>query len=566
MLASLRVRDLVLIENLDLELSQGFNVLTGETGAGKSILVEAIGLTLGSRGRVNLVRAGAQAAEVEALFDITDDEAVKQRLIDAGWDVGDELLVRRHIPVEGRSRCYVNGHQVPLTMLASISRGLAELSSQHEHHALADPATHLFSLDAFASLHSQRSKVARAYADVIDTTKELERLETQEERQTQRDELLRYQLDQLKGLDPRPAEEEELRSEREVLRSATKLLEAAQQGEESLYSSEGATCEMISRIALQLREAAVVDPDLSPLSEQLTEALVLVEDVADQLRRYVDAFDADPGRLEHIEDRLAMYARIRKMLGPGGDDLSVRLGEIEREILEIDNHDELVTQARSARDAAIAAAGEVATALSSRRRAAARKLARAFGQELSDLGMGQAKIEVRVEPAKGGEPSINGARLTDTGVDKVEFLIAPNPGEPAAPLQSIASGGELSRAALALKRALSGVGPVGTYVFDEADAGISGVVADMVGRKLREVSSHHQVLCVTHLPQVAALADAHFKVMKRQRSKRTVTEISRLDSDGRVEEIAAMISGSQVTPRSRAAAAELISAGEVTRS
>lgn len=565
MLASLRVRDLVLIESLDLELSQGFNTLTGETGAGKSILVEAIGLALGSRGKVNLVRAGARAAEVEALFDITDDDAVKQRLVDAGWEVADELLVRRYIPVEGRSRCYVNGHPVPLAMLASLAKGLAELSSQHEHHTLADASTHLFSLDAFASLISQRSNVSGAYTEVIETMKELDRLEALEAEHAQREELLRYQLDQLKGLDPRPGEEEELRKEREVVRSATKLLEVARRGEESLYSDEGAACEAISRIALQLREAASVDPNLSPLGDQLTEALALVEDVADQLRRYVDAFDADPGRLDAIEDRLAMYTKVRGMLGPGGQDLSTRLQEIEGAILELDNHDELVVQARSARDAAIATAGEVATVLSSKRRAAARNLARAFGRELSDLGMGQAKIEVRVEPAKGGEPSINGARLTETGVDKVEFLIAPNPGEPAAPLQSIASGGELSRAALALKRALAGVGPVGTYVFDEADAGISGVIADMVGRKLREVSSQHQVLCVTHLPQVAALADAHFKVTKRERSKRTVTEIKRLDHDGRVEEIAAMISGSKVTPRSRAAAAELIGAGEVTR-
>lgn len=552
----------MLIESLDLELHHGFNVLTGETGTGKSILVEAIGLALGSRGKANLVRAGAKAAEVEALFDITDDDDVKRRLSDAGWEIGDELLVRRYLPADGRSRSYLNGHPVPLTMLSSIARGLAELSSQHEHHTLADPTTHLFALDAFASLVARRYKVAAAFEEVMDATRELKRLQAREAERAQRVELLRYQLGHLKKLEPAAGEEEDLQREREVLHSAHKLLEAARAGEGALYSGEGAVCEVMSMVGERLREAAVIDASLSSVSDQVLEASAVVEDAADQLRRYADKFDADPERLELIDDRLALYSKLHRMLEPLEVDLSQRLQEIEGELDELDSHDELVSQAKTGLDAAIDRAGELARALSSKRKAAARKLARAFGSELSDLGMGKAKVEVRVEPAQGGEPSINGARLTETGVDRVEFLIAPNPGEPAAPLRSIASGGELSRAALALKRALAGVGPVGTYVFDEADAGISGAVADMVGRKIREVSGHHQVLCVTHLPQVAALADAHYCVSKRQRAKRTVTEIERLDSDGRVEEVAGMISGSRVTARARAAAAELIGAAE----
>ena len=561
MLAALRVRDLVLIEALDLELHHGFNVLTGETGAGKSVLVAAIGLALGSRGKAQLVRAGAAKAEVEALFDIGDEPEVQQRLQDAGWEVGDELLIRRVIAAEGRSRAHVNGHPVPQTMLAGLARGLAELSSQHEHHSLADPAAHLFALDAFAELIGERAAVSDAFDAVVEASAELERLQAREAERASRVELLRYQLEQLEQLGPEPGEEEELRRERDVLQSAQRLIETAGKGEVALYSGDGAVSEVIARVADNLRELASIDSSLAPVASQLDEAGALAEDVADQLRRYADRFDADPGRLPDIEDRLAAYQKLHRALEPAGADLSERRAQIEAELGELDSHDELVAKAREVRQAALQRAGDLAKALSKKRKTAARKLARAFGIELSDLGMGQAQIEVRVEPARGGEPEVDGARLSETGLDRVEFLIAPNPGEPAAPLRSIASGGELSRAALALKRALSGVGPVGTYVFDEADAGISGVIADMVGRKLREVAGHHQVLCVTHLPQVAALADAHFHVSKGRRGKRTVTTISQLDHDGRIEEIASMISGSQVTERSRAAAAELIGAG-----
>jgi DNA repair protein RecN (Recombination protein N) len=560
MLAALRVRDLVLIERLDLEFHRGFNVLTGETGAGKSVLVGAIGLVLGSRSKSQLVRAGATGAEVEALFDIGDEPAVQRRLARAGWDETEEFLVRRTIPAEGRARCFVNGHPVPLTLLQGLAQGLAELSSQHEHHSLADATHHLYALDAFAELEASRRRVTAAHRAVVEAMERLKELQAREAERAGRVELLRYQLEQLQVLDPQVGEEEQLRQEQRLLAAGHALLSAAREGEALLYSDDGALAEQVTKLAERLRSLGEVEPRLQEVARQLDEATALLEDGADQLRRYAEGFDADPGRLAFLEERLASYAKLRRMLGTTEQDLGQRRQELDQQWRELNSHDELVLEARGRYQDSLSGAGDVARRLSSQRKAAARKLARAFGRELADLGMGQARIEVRVEPAQGGEPAIDGARLTDTGVDRVEFLIAPNPGEPAGPLGGIASGGELSRAALALKRALSGVGPVGTYVFDEADAGISGAVADMVGRKLREVAQHHQVLCVTHLPQVAAFADAHFKVQKKSCGGRTVTEIVPLDLEGRVEEIARMISGSQVTERSRAAAAELIGA------
>lgn len=558
MLTALRVRDLVLIEALDLDLHGGFSVMTGETGAGKSILVGAIGLALGARGRAELVRAGAEAAEVEALFDVRDEPDVRRRLAEAGWEVSEEILVRRVLSKEGRSRCWVNGHPVPQAMLSELARGLAELSSQHEHHALADPGTHLFALDAFGKLDAKRAAVAEAHAAVVAAAAEVARLAALGAARADRLALLRHRQGELEALAPKRGEEADLRAEVAVLRGASRLLEAARGGEEALYSGEGAAVEVVASAAARLREAAEVDPTLGPVATQLQEAQALVEDAADQLRRYADRLEADPGRLAWVEDRLAAFQKLRRLLGEREADLVDLLEDLRRQATEIESHDELATEAARARDSAHAVAAELARALTAKRKATARTLAKAFQRELSDLGMGGARIEVSVAPAEPGEPSVDGARLSPTGVDRVEFLIAPNAGEPARPLARIASGGELSRAALALKRALAGVGPVGTSVFDEVDAGISGAVADMVGRKLLEVSRHHQVLSVTHLPQVAALADAHFKVVKAKRRDRTVTEVVRLDDEARVEEIARMISGSRVTERARAAAAELI--------
>lgn len=558
MLAALRVRDLVLIEELDLELHRGFNVLTGETGAGKSILVSAMGLALGARGRAQLVRSSATGAEVEALFDIGDEPSVIERLVQAGWEDVEELLVRRYIPVEGRARCHINGHPVTLAMLESLSQGLAELSSQHEHHTLTDPSTHLLSLDAFARLESRRGEVTEAHGKVMRAYDDVLSLRKREQEQTQRDELLRYQLEQLRALAPERFEEAELKERRNVLMSAQRIMEAVRGGEEALYSGEGAVCETVTKVSEQIRGISAVDGSLVDLTAQLEEACALLEDGAEQLRRYADGFDDDPERLAFIEERLADHAKVRRLLGSPDIDLAEKLDLLEEELESRGTHDQQVAQAQERYEHELARAGKLASALSARRKTAARKLAKAFGRELKDLGMGGAKIEVRVERAHGGQPSIDGAHLSPHGVDRVEFLIAPNPGEPAGPLRSIASGGELSRAALALKRALAGVGPVGTYIFDEVDAGISGAVADMVGRKLREVSQHHQVLCVTHLPQVAALADAHYRVSKVRHKKRTVTKIVELDKEGRIEEVARMISGSEVTERSRAAAAELI--------
>jgi DNA repair protein RecN (Recombination protein N) len=565
MLASLRVKDLVLIESLDLELHVGFNVLTGETGAGKSVLITAIGLALGERARAQLVRAGAPSAEVEALFEVRDEPSVRLRFAEAGWQVPDELLVRRVVSADGRSRCWVNGHAAPLSLVATLARGLAELSSQHEHHSLTDPATHLFSLDAFAGLDAARAEVTAAHGAVVAAMRDVEALVAAGVVRATRLEILRYQADQLARLEPKPGEEQELRGERDVLGSAARLIDAARGGEAELYGRDGAAVEVIAKVSDGLRRAASVDPALREVAAQLEEARVLVEDVADRLRRYADRFDADPRRLDEVEERLALYAKVRRTLGADADDLCERRARVEAELRTLDDHDALLAAAHEHARAALSRAGDVAARLSAQRKAAARKLAKAFARELADLGMGRAAIDVRVDPARGGEPQIDGAKLSETGIDRVEFLIAPNPGEPAAPLRSIASGGELSRAALALKRALAGVGPVGTYVFDEADAGISGAVADMVGRKLAEVARHHQVVCVTHLPQVAALADAHFRVAKAQAGNRTVTGIDLLDRAARIEEIAAMISGAMVTDRSRAAAAELLDARVSTR-
>jgi len=560
MLTALRIRDLVLIDHIDLELGPGFCVFTGETGAGKSVLVTAIGLALGSRGSPRLVRKGAATAEVEALFDLRDEPEVRRRLVELGLGDDEELLVKRTVSAQGRGTCRLNGHLAPVSMLARLATGLADVSSQHEHHALTDPSTPLFSLDAFAKLGDRRNTVTQAYRRVMAAQEELEALRNRREVSASRDRELQFLLEEARNLEPQPGEEEELRRQKEVLRSSASLLEAARTGERSLYSREGAVCERVSKVIDAVSDAAEIDSVLSPIAAQLQEGHALLEDAAFQLRQYSDRLDADPRRLAEIEDRLAAFARVRRVLAKPSDDLASTIDALESELSELTRLDEFVSEAESALSLVLATAAEHARVLTTKRKAAARRLARSFSKELRQLGMGQARVQVMVERAGPGEPSVDGARLTTTGADRVEFLIGPNPGEPARPLRQIASGGELSRAALALKRSLAGVGPVGTYIFDEIDAGISGAVADMVGRKLREVATHHQVLCVTHLPQVAAKSDSHFQVAKARKGRRTVTAVERLCEADRVEEVARMMSGSSVTEGARKAAAELMRA------
>jgi DNA repair protein RecN (Recombination protein N) len=560
MLTCLRVQNLAIIERIEVELGPGLTIVTGETGAGKSILIAALQLVLGARARPELVRTGCDEAEVEALFSVADADPVRGVL--AAFDLapdGDEVVLRRVVKANGRSRATVNGRLATLGQLREIGSCLVDISSQHEHTTLVDPATHLGYLDAFGGHDTDRAAVASAFGRARDAVRDAEAVRVGLERRGEREDLLRFRLAELERVDPSPGEVERLKAERDRLRHGERLVRAASAAAERI-DGDGGACARLSAAAGPLADAARHDPALVVLADRLDAAITELRDLAHDLARYGRGLDLDPDRLAAVEERAAALDRLLRRFG--GDEAAMHAfrADASAELAALEDLEAALVRARATVAAALEAAEFAAAGLSARRRAVSGQLAAAITAELADLGMGQARVEVEVAPLPAGGTDLvaGGARLSETGVDRVEFLIAPNPGEAPRPLARVASGGELSRSLLALKRVLSGLGPAGSYVFDEVDTGVGGAIAEAIGRKIAEVARHHQVLCITHQPQIAAFGQAHLHVSKEVRDGRTVSRARALRADERREEIARMLGGAVITDATRGAAAELL--------
>lgn len=562
MLTCLRVRSFAIIDELEVELEPGMNVVTGETGAGKSILIDALSLVLGGRARPEVVRTGAEQAEVEALFDVADDRAARQRVEATGVSVEEELVLRRVVQRSGRSRAYVNGRLASAGQLAELAAGLADISSQHEHHTLVDPRTHLTFLDAFAELDPLRAEVREAYDALRHVHTELHAQKGAAQTRVEREDFLRFQLQEIDGLGLQAGEEAVLAVERDRQRHAERLAQVTGSAEDALYASDEALCARIARIAGELEQVAALDPRLVPLTEQLAAAEAQLEEVARELGSYARGISLDRDRLQELEDRLDAISRLKRKYGGSVDAVFEHRERAAVQLRALETSEQRAGDLERALEEATARTAGLARKLSAARKKAAGKLALAVSRELASLSMGDAKVAVEVAQPEGnaGELCVDGARLAPTGIDHVEFLIATNRGEDPQPLHKIASGGELSRAMLALKRVLAGLGPAGLYVFDEVDAGVGGAVAEVIGRKLKDVAKHHQVICITHLPQIAVFADAHYYVSKNVEGGRTRSEIGRLRADEQRDEIARMLGGIKITDKTRAAAREMLRA------
>lgn len=560
MLTCLRVRNFAIIEELEVDLDAGLNIVTGETGAGKSILVDALQLVLGARGRPEVVRTDADAAEVEALFDLSNDIGTLNTLREQGLEVEGELVVRRVVSAAGRTRAYINGRLATLGQLREVTKGLADISSQHEFHSLTDARHHLTYLDAFADHESLVEEVGAAYAALVEAARRLEEVVSEERGRADREDLLRFQIGEIDALADVVGNEDTLIAERERLRHAESLGSAAGDAEARLYSADDAICSALARITTSVQHASSVDPKLGVLADQLKDALVQLEDAAGELGRYARDLSFDSVRLTQLEEQLDQLQRIKRKYGRNGSEILAHRDEAQKELDSLERYEERVDRCQREYDEALERATSIALSLRKKRQVAAKRLSKAISEELSSLGMGEAKVQVELAALEGGprELHVDGARLSPSGIDRAELLIAPNRGEEAKPLRKIASGGELSRSMLAIKRVLAGLGPASLYVFDEVDAGVGGAVAEVIGRKIHEVAQHSQVLCITHLPQISAYADAHYRVHKEIVGERTKSDIRLLSAPERLEEIARMLGGVQVTDQARAAAQQLI--------
>jgi DNA repair protein RecN (Recombination protein N) len=563
MLQSLRIRNLVIIEDLSVDFAPGLNLLTGETGTGKSIVVDAVGLAIGRRADRSLIRAGADRAIVEALFQVGSDSAVARWA--AERDMPDliedgQLVVRREVAATGGS-VKLNGSPCTQSMLAEVGALLLELHGQHEFRTLLSPERHLSLLDRFGDLGERLEVVGDRYRAVNEARRKLEELRRAAEGRADNVARLEAALREIDAVGPRSGELGELERERELLRNSAEVSGLVEEIVELAYEGERTAASLASTAARSARRLAEIDPTMAEVAARLVASSLEIQEAGAAVRDYRDSNDFNPQRLEEVEARRAALERLLLRFGETEDDVLERRSEMQDELARVRELDGAV--AEDERDLRRAEAEYVTEArlLGERRQRAARELAPAVEEQLSALALGKARFDVRLAAAVGERVQGEGDEtvpLTVRGGERGEFQLAANPGEPSRPLNRVASGGELSRVMLALHGAVDGAGDDRTIVFDEVDAGIGGRVANAVGARLARLARGNQVLCVTHLPQVAAFADWHLAVRKQVRGGRTSTAIEALDGERRVEELARMLGGRKVTPTSRKHAAELL--------
>jgi DNA repair protein RecN (Recombination protein N) len=557
MIKLLRIKNIALAADVELEPGDGLNLLTGETGAGKSILVDALGLLLGGRASADVIRTGEQHAVVEGAFE--SGEAARA-LTALGLPAdGDEVIIRREVQATGRGRATVNGALVPVATLKELAPRLGAIHGQHEPQGLLDPDTHIVLLDHHAGLTGQAEALLEPYRRLRAAEADLAALQRDRREAERRREMLEFQAAEIEKAALAPGEEEDLRREKAVQLNAGRLVTLSSEAYAALYEDEAAILGRLGQVYRRIEELAQIDPRAASLLEARAEVKAHLEEMAIFLRDYQDGLQVAPGRLDEIESRLALIERLKKKYGASLEEV-VAFGARCREDLRVlgsPEEQERELEAQRAR-----AAGEyldLARQLSARRRTAAQKLEKRVEAELAMLAMEKTRFRVAFAPVDpAAAPADDSAGWTERGLETAEFLLSPNPGEELRPLARIASGGELSRILLALKSVASLDAAGHTMVFDEVDAGIGGRVAEVVGRKLRTIAERHQVLCVTHLPQIASLASHHFVVRKRTERGRTWTDVERVDGPERVEEVARMLGGETITDTARKHAREMV--------
>ena len=565
MLRHLHIKNLALIDDLEVSFDEGFNVITGETGAGKSLLMQALGLVIGSRGTADLIRHEAQEASVEAVFSL-EDERVTRVLEDGGYPADDELLVRRIIAQNGRGRVYLNGAVATVAILRQVGEQLMHVYGQHEQQVLLEAEAALRLLDSFANHSAQLREMDTRYTALRQLWSRLQSLTQSKEAAQARRELLRFQVDEIKRAELRLGEDEALRQEKTILQNSEKLAQGVSAGEELLVGGDEAITDRLGRLLSRLRELARIDSGLEDVVTLVSSSAAQIEEAARALHKYGARVRPNPERLEEVDTRLTLLSRLKHKYGGSLEAVLAFYENITQELQQIEGGEEAIGTLRQDIAAAATTAWSWAQELSQRRRTAAQTLEVNMKKELAKLGMKGATFSVRFLEAGETErsvamdtPFVRGSqRLSATGCDWVEFYLSANTGEPLRPLVHVASGGELSRLMLALKALSAAIGEAPTLIFDEVDAGIGGAIAEVVGRRLKTLAKQRQVLCITHLPQIAAFADHSYTVVKTTTRGRTVSSTKKLTPSEQVQELARMLGGVEISPEARRHAKEML--------
>ena len=557
MLLELVVENYAVIERVHVRFAPGLNLLTGETGSGKSIVVDALGLLFGGRASQESVRTGAARARISGVFEVPREAAFTRLLESAGIEAEDgELLLEREISAEGKSRAFAGSRPITVGLLRDLAPFLGDIHGQHEQQMLFAVGAQLAMLDAFAGSADTAARVAATFEEWRKITRELEDLERTEQEKLRLLDLWNFQRREIESVAPKPGEDADLEQERRVLQNTARLEEAANTVYTALYDAPESALAQIRLAVRRLEDLLRIDPRLEAAREGLAGAVIAVEEASYAVRDYLSHLEANPARLEEIELRLASLERLHRKYGATAEEVLAFLAQVRGEIESVETAGERKADLERERKRLAAAFEEAAGALSQRRKDAARKLEKRMETELASLAMERTTFEVAVRPAAWSE----------TGIDAVQFLVSPNVGEEPRPLEKVASGGEVSRIALALKTCVASaarrterIHP--TLVFDEVDAGVGGRAAETVGRRLKQLAVSSQVLCVTHLPQIAGFADHHFYVEKKEAGGRTVAEIEQLEGDARTREIGRMLSGERLTREALKQAEQLLKIG-----
>ncbi|EGK14286.1 DNA repair protein RecN [Desmospora sp. 8437] len=561
MLREISIRDFAIIEQVHVTFDNGFHVLTGETGAGKSILFDALSLVTGGRGSTDFIGHHAKKAMVEALFELGESHPVRPVLSELGLEPEDpHLLIRREISSSGKSTCRINGQMVTLAMLKQVGTHLVEIHGQHEHQKLLQVEEHLRWLDAFggAPLKKRLQAYQEIYREYRDVVNQLERIDADEKEVSRRIDMLTFQRDEIAAARLEAGEDEVLEQEHNRLAHAERLMQNAADSYEALYG-ENRGAESINRAVRDLEEIVPYDESLSGVLELIQSAYYQVEEAARQLGRYRDELEFDPARLAQVEERLRLVDDLKRKYGETVHEILAYGQRVEAELEKLEHRDERKAELEAKRDQLITRLTEQAEELSTLRRTAATELEGLVELQLSDLNMKGTRFSVAFHQTDASD-------FTPHGIDQVEFLISPNPGEPLRPLVKIASGGELSRIMLAMQSIFSKVeGAADTLIFDEVDTGVSGRAAQAIAEKIARLARNCQVLCVTHLPQVACMADVHFQIFKETLGESTRTRVKLLTEEGRTMELARMLGGVEVTDTTKNHALEMLRLAEQTK-